>query len=217
MENSKNNLKVPYLSASKMDKLMELVSERSLSNIKTTYFKPYGFGHADAYLAINSLRFLGLINEDGTEFTFPSETIFPALSTLIIARDVSGFNAAFSNTADFEMALSLANTGDEISLYDNINNLLDAVAWGDGSTEGANNPISVAEFDDGESLQRVPIDNDTDDITADFIFAEADPKNEVMIEESSSSSSETGEETTGFIVFYFTFSMFLIVLVYKKK
>lgn len=60
---------VPYLSASKMEKVLELASERSLNNITPDYFKTYGFGQADAYLAVNTLRFLGLIddNEKATE------------------------------------------------------------------------------------------------------------------------------------------------------
>lgn len=65
MENIKNQIKIPYLSAAKMEKLMELVSQRSHTSISLDYFKNYGFGHADAYLAINTLKFLGIIDEDG--------------------------------------------------------------------------------------------------------------------------------------------------------
>lgn len=57
--------KIPYLSATKMEKLMELVSGRSLSAIAPDYFKNYGFGQADAYLAINTLKFLGVIDAQG--------------------------------------------------------------------------------------------------------------------------------------------------------
>lgn len=57
--------KIPYLSAAKMEKLMELVSERSLSSITPEYFKNYGFGQADAYLAINTLKFLGIVEDSG--------------------------------------------------------------------------------------------------------------------------------------------------------
>ena len=64
MNDSKNTLKIPYLSASRMEKLLELVSERSLINIEPSYFEKYGFGKADAYLAINTLKFLGLIDEN---------------------------------------------------------------------------------------------------------------------------------------------------------
>lgn len=64
MNDSKNTLKIPYLSASRMEKLLELVSERSLINIEPSYFEKYGFSKADAYLAINTLKFLGLIDEN---------------------------------------------------------------------------------------------------------------------------------------------------------
>ena len=57
--------KIPYLSAAKMGRLMELVSERSLTIITPEYFKNYGFGQADAYLAINTLKFLGVIDDNG--------------------------------------------------------------------------------------------------------------------------------------------------------
>lgn len=67
MENEnieKTQVKIPYLSASKMGKLMELISERSLINITAEYFKNYGFGQVDAYLAINTLKFLGVIDDN---------------------------------------------------------------------------------------------------------------------------------------------------------
>ena len=65
-ENNDNNEQtVPYLSASKMGKLMELISQRSLISIDPGYFKNYGFGQADAYLAINTLKFLGIIDDNG--------------------------------------------------------------------------------------------------------------------------------------------------------
>ena len=63
MKEQEKSKTVPYLSASKMGKLMELVSERSLQNVSASYFKSYGFGEADAYLAMNALRFLKLIDE----------------------------------------------------------------------------------------------------------------------------------------------------------
>src|SRR3989344_4900475 len=56
MDTQKNNTTVPYISASKMDKIMELVSERSLNNVSHAYFE------------MNVLRFLGLI-DDGDKAT----------------------------------------------------------------------------------------------------------------------------------------------------
>jgi len=44
---------------------MELVTERSLSNVTPEYFKNYSFGQADAYLAINTLKFLGVVDDNG--------------------------------------------------------------------------------------------------------------------------------------------------------
>lgn len=64
MEEQKKSNTVPYLSAAKMDKLLQLVSDRSLNNISAAYFKSYGFGEADAYLAMNTLRFLKLVDDN---------------------------------------------------------------------------------------------------------------------------------------------------------
>jgi hypothetical protein len=63
MVEEKKQTTVPYLSASRMGKVMELVSERSLQNPSVLYFKSYGFGDGDAFLAMNVLRFLKLVDE----------------------------------------------------------------------------------------------------------------------------------------------------------
>ena len=64
MQTTKKTNTVPYLNASRVEKALNLVSERSLINVSPDYFKSYGFGHADAYLAINLLKFLGIIDEN---------------------------------------------------------------------------------------------------------------------------------------------------------
>jgi len=126
------------------------------------------------------------VMEDNNRFTFMDETILKGVTTYVIARDDTGFKNAFGFSTDYIMeSMSLTNSGDAIGLYDSLNNLLDAVAWGDGSIEGANNPISLDDFDEGETLQRVPIYQDTNDITNDFEFLPADPKNDFKLAETS--------------------------------
>lgn len=148
-----------------------------------------------------------IIKEDDTEFVFPEDSVFEKYTTTIIARDKGGFGTFFGKIADYEMSMSFTNTGDEVSLFDNNNILLDAVAYGSGIIEGANNPIALTNFDSGESLQRLPIDQDTDDITADFVFADADPKNIVNF----------GEDTSGFLQFYSLLGISIVLIVKKKK
>src|SRR3989344_415812 len=61
----------PYLSMSKLAKLVEVITSRNMSQINPSYFIGQGFSQADAYVAINSLRFLGLIdNASNTTASF---------------------------------------------------------------------------------------------------------------------------------------------------
>jgi len=69
MENNKENndkvLQPPYLSISRLNKLYDLISSRSLSEINTEYLTNYGFSKPDAYLGVAALRFLGIIDDKG--------------------------------------------------------------------------------------------------------------------------------------------------------
>lgn len=61
----------PYLSVKKIAEMMELVSSRNYRDgISVDFFKSRRFGSADALLAVNTLKFLNLLTEDGkpTEF-----------------------------------------------------------------------------------------------------------------------------------------------------
>lgn len=102
MDDKKKASTVPYLSAAKMDKLLQLVSERSLNNISASYFKSYGFGDADAYLAMNTLRFLGLIDENdkpteyARKFQLRGETRNKEVEPII----KSAYSTLFESVAD---------------------------------------------------------------------------------------------------------------------
>lgn len=61
----------PYLSITKLEKVMGLVSSRNFSKISIETFRNYGFGQFDAQLAISLLRFLNLIDDEGV----PTESI----------------------------------------------------------------------------------------------------------------------------------------------
>ncbi|OGE79131.1 MAG: hypothetical protein A2751_05845 [Candidatus Doudnabacteria bacterium RIFCSPHIGHO2_01_FULL_46_14] len=58
-------MKPPYFSVAKLDKTIELISTRNYAEINQSIFTGYGFGDTDALLAVNALRFLGLIDEQG--------------------------------------------------------------------------------------------------------------------------------------------------------
>jgi len=55
-----------YLSVPKLQEVIRLTSERSLSSVKAKYFEGYGIKGTDAVLAVSSLRFLGLLDDTGT-------------------------------------------------------------------------------------------------------------------------------------------------------
>jgi len=71
-KNSKTKSASPiYLSVFRLNKLIELVSNRTLSVVKAEYFRTYDFSTSDSFLAVSSLKFLGLVDENNT----PTETM----------------------------------------------------------------------------------------------------------------------------------------------
>ncbi|KND51232.1 MAG: hypothetical protein ABA06_02890 [Parcubacteria bacterium C7867-001] len=54
-----------YLSAPRLEKVFELISTRTLNEVSTSYFEQYGFGGSDAALAMGTLKFLGVLDENG--------------------------------------------------------------------------------------------------------------------------------------------------------
>ncbi|MBX4197754.1 DUF5343 domain-containing protein [Candidatus Parcubacteria bacterium] len=67
MNNDEKILTPPYLSVRKIVEMIELVSSRNYpEGISTDFFKSRGFSSADATLAVNTLKFLNLLKEDGT-------------------------------------------------------------------------------------------------------------------------------------------------------
>jgi len=55
----------PYLSVAKIERTIELVSNRNFTEVNVPLFVGYGFNKIDAQLAVSMLRFLGVINEEG--------------------------------------------------------------------------------------------------------------------------------------------------------
>lgn len=55
----------PYLSITKVEEVINLAANRTYNEFTPSLFKSRGFGNADALLAINTLKFLNLIDESG--------------------------------------------------------------------------------------------------------------------------------------------------------
>lgn len=55
----------PYLSITKLEEVINLVSNRTYGEFTPSIFRNRGFSPADAFLAMNALKFLNLITDDG--------------------------------------------------------------------------------------------------------------------------------------------------------
>lgn len=55
----------PYISITKLEEVINLVSNRTYPEFTSSIFKNRGFSNADALLAMNTLKFLNLITNDG--------------------------------------------------------------------------------------------------------------------------------------------------------
>lgn len=66
-EDKNQNHKPPYLSVSRLKEVFKLLSTRSLPSITAVEFKTRQFGESDSILAVSALKFLGIINQDGTK------------------------------------------------------------------------------------------------------------------------------------------------------
>ncbi len=111
-------------------------------------------------------------------YGFPSGASLGPGKSLVIASRAATFWAHFHRTPDFELrdsdpsvpdlarylawspgSLSLVNSGDEVILLDEQDQVLDAVSWGDARL--ALDP-PAQRVPEGHSLERLPADQDTD-------------------------------------------------------
>jgi Family of unknown function (DUF5343) len=66
MDNEEKKTTPSYLSVRKIGEMVDLVSSRNYpEGITAEFFKSRGFGPADATLAVNTLKFLNLLKDDG--------------------------------------------------------------------------------------------------------------------------------------------------------
>ncbi len=55
----------PYLGIAKLEKVFDLVSSRNFDEVSINLFMKYGFGKIDAQFAVSTLRFLGVVDDEG--------------------------------------------------------------------------------------------------------------------------------------------------------
>ncbi len=60
-----DKITTPYLSVARLDRVIDLASNRNFSTISYSLFEQYGFSRSDAILAFNLFRFLGLVDKNG--------------------------------------------------------------------------------------------------------------------------------------------------------
>jgi len=116
------------------------------------------------------------IGDDKSLYTFPSDYTVDEYSSIVIAKDLAGFESAYGKTADIEMAIALTNTGDFVQLLDHKENYFDVVAYGDATTPDGSEVLEAP--DAGEAIQRTPLHIDTN-TKEDFSIGSPDPKGPV--------------------------------------
>ena len=106
-------------------------------------------------------------------FTFPTGTVLPAGGFLVLAYNADTFAAYWDATGitviaygDSAQYLSLANSGDDVHLFDASLAEVDAMWYGSGGDMGSTG--AAPDVSAGHSLARYPDGQDTNDPSADF-------------------------------------------------
>ncbi len=132
------------------------------------------------------------IGTSGTLLTFEDDYEIAAYTSIAIARDQVGFQAAYGVASDLQLAMSLVNTGGYIQLRDASDEVIDVVAYGDATAPDGSEVLSAPGA--GESVLRSPLHIDTD-AAADFIFGTPDPKGTVPNEPLSTGAATSSTST----------------------
>jgi|GEM_PF-2638557 len=153
-------------------------------------------------------------------YTWPVGSVIGAGDQVVVAKDAVGFYNLYGKYPDYEIDgaddgtedfsetpdmvkyaswgsgnLSLTNTGDELLLLDNLDNVVDAVVYENGVYAGVVSHPGVAS---GESLARIE-DNDTDDCAVDFVAADNPTPNYQWIYRAGDYYSHTGTIANGYV------------------
>jgi len=145
--------------------------------INEVYYNPSGTESDEEWLELYNptssdidLKDYYLKDLSDKKYTFESKVI-PVKGFLVLARDKTGFLNLHGFNADVvDLSLTLNNGAEVLFLHDDKDILLDTVAW--GSVEAKY--FQHAGVKEGESLERQPKAEDTNDPAKDFI-AQVDP------------------------------------------
>ncbi len=157
-------------------------------------------------------------------WVFPSDTKIPAGGYILIVHDATykgQFNKLFPGvTPDFdtntsnsipdvsvEGNLQLANTGDDIHLFDSSKNEIDVMWYGNGGDMGSTN--AAKDVSEGYSLARYYNAEDTDNPSHDF-YDEDTPTPRAQ-------NTQSIPELNAFFIFVVAASIVVIVRLFKKK
>ncbi|MHA2172610.1 MAG: phospholipase D-like domain-containing protein [Candidatus Kariarchaeaceae archaeon] len=148
------------------------------------------------------------VGDDADLMTFLKGTTVESYSSILIAKDKTGFQSTYGITADYELGFTLKNTdGDYVQLLDVSGNYLDVVAYGINAPDSSE---SLAIPSSGEAIQRVKLHIDTDK-ASDFTTGSPDPRGSVP-------SIPLGEsETTTETPFLINWTWLVIILPILKK
>ncbi|MFW9991854.1 MAG: phospholipase D-like domain-containing protein [Candidatus Odinarchaeota archaeon] len=113
------------------------------------------------------------VGDDKDLHTFTKNYDIAASSSIIIARDLSAFQAAYGVTADIELDFALTNTGDYVQFLNAHGEFVDVVAYGSATAPDGSEATSKPGA--GESIHRTDFQVDTDK-ASDFHLGSPDPK-----------------------------------------
>ena len=121
-----------------------------------------------------------IISDYEDDYILPTDTIIASDEVLLFVRDEAVFASEMEDLeVSFSLAdliysnIQLANSGDELILYDPDEIIRDAVVWGSGSVSGVVAWSGTAS--ESTTLQRDPAQTDTDNCNDDFRLLSPSP------------------------------------------
>ena len=160
---------------------------------------------------------------------FPEDYRISAFSSILVARNIEGLKLGYNVEADFQLSISLVNTGQTIVFKNTKGEYVDVITYGNKIAPDNSETVTIP--NSGQSIQREPLHIDTNKLS-DFIFSTPNPKAEVpkvnpnLDSSSTSLSSPSTSPTTenkastnkrANIFVFGAFIFFIAVLIKAKK
>ena len=179
------------------------------------YFELYNY--FDFTVSIGSWIF----SDKEDDYVLPTDAIIASEEVLIFARDEAVFISEMVdlgvdyNLPDFIYTdILLANTGDELILYDSDEIIRDAVVWGSGSVSGVVAWSGTASA--STTLQRDPAQTDTDNCNNDFRLMTPSP-GVIYIDSTDDSTDEFGFSSPIIIISAIMIYSLASIIVRKRR